>query len=372
MYFLLCIQWGISSTQMPIYIHELGGSPFEVGLVYTVFAGIMVLASPLWGSFSDFLGKKKIFLVLGMLGLTPIFAIIAYQKEAFPIILLRGSTAIFVGAIQSITWALVSDISSPKVIGRNLGIFNTVQISGFAIGPVIGGIIVDIYSFSALWFFVSGICFLGGLIFLFLGSDSKKIKREKSKGLFFKGLTKSDSISKIIMMCVSYPLFLLGHTLLGPNLNIYLFKDLNFSQTMVGITNFIGTGISAIIQPFTGVYSDKYGRKKFFILTAILLILGNILLIQSRTPLFVTLSLILIRYMNSFQLLSSAYVNDIIPTEEKSGALGLLNATGSLAWSLGAAIGGLIITASNIPTVIFIANLFPVFGIIIIMLSLKE
>ena len=83
--FILRLEWGIAISQLPIYVYELGGSPIEVGLVFTVFAGIMIFTQPLWGYFSDYLGRRKPFIVLGMMGLSPIFLLMSTQTQVIPL-----------------------------------------------------------------------------------------------------------------------------------------------------------------------------------------------------------------------------------------------------------------------------------------------
>jgi len=162
MSFLLNLQWGMVTTHLPIYVHELGGSPLEVALIFTVFAGLISFTQPVWGFISDHLGKRKVFMVLGMFGLTPILLLISTQTNTMPLIVLRGSTAIFVGATVPATLALISDISPGKMMGKNLGINSLFDTAGFAVGPIIGGVIADLYGFARLWIFVAGICFAGG------------------------------------------------------------------------------------------------------------------------------------------------------------------------------------------------------------------
>ena len=62
--FLLQVEWGLAISQLPIYVYELGASPVEVGLVFTVFAGLLMFTLPFWGYLSDYLGKRKTFIEL--------------------------------------------------------------------------------------------------------------------------------------------------------------------------------------------------------------------------------------------------------------------------------------------------------------------
>jgi MFS family permease len=117
--FLLRIQWGIATSLLPIYVHEFGGSPLEVGLVFTVFSVGFTVAQPVWGHLSDVVRRRKPFIVAGMLGLAPIYLVVATQTAPLSLVVGRGSTAIFVGAVVPTMLALLSDISPPEAIGQN-------------------------------------------------------------------------------------------------------------------------------------------------------------------------------------------------------------------------------------------------------------
>lgn len=56
--FLLRVEWGISTSMLSLYVHERGGSPLEVGLIFTIFAGINFFSNLFWGVVSDFFGKR--------------------------------------------------------------------------------------------------------------------------------------------------------------------------------------------------------------------------------------------------------------------------------------------------------------------------
>ena len=369
--FLLRVEWGISTSMLPLYVHERGGSPLEVGLIFTIFAGINFFSNLFWGVVSDFFGKRKVFIVLGMAFMVPIFLLMSVQKEIFLLILLRGSTAIFKGAIVPCTWALVSDISPPRKVGRNMGVLSSIEMAGFALGPALGGLITDRLGFAILWIFVAAVCLVGSLVFLFFGSDSPTIKSNPKKSLF-RALKKRESFSKILVLCISFLVFLFGWSLLGPNLNVFLFDDIGLSRTMVGMVFLIGTGAATLIQPIIGSYSDKYGRKLFLILGALSLTFGNIVLFFAQNLSLVLLAQILISNYNIFQFIGSAYISDVVPKKEKGTMLGIFGSMGSLSRSLGAIVGGYIITITSIRTLTLISILFPITSIIIVLSLVVE
>jgi DHA1 family multidrug resistance protein-like MFS transporter len=370
--FLLRIEWGVATGFLPVHVYELGGSPVEVALVFSVFAAIMVFSSLFWGGFSDSVGRRKIFIVIGMLGLLPIYLLIAFQEDVLTIILLRGSTALLKGAVVPCTWALVSELSSSDAVGRNMGILSAAELAGFAVGPIFGGLMAQFFGFLVLWFSIAAICFAGGLIFLIAGADSAKLVRREGTIPLLDTVRKKEVISKILIISISSAFILFGYSFLGPNLNVYLVGDLGYSKALVGVFSFIGMGITALTQPFLGHFSDKYGRKPVMILSAFSLALGNLVLLLGRDVYWVILAQILINYYSSFNTVASAHISDGVTSGERSGALGILNSLSSFARSAASVAGGLVISATDIPTALKIAAVFPMLAILMVVFAVKE
>jgi len=363
------MEWSIATTQLPIYVYELGATPIEISLVFSVFAGMMVFSLPIWGYLSDHLEKRKPFMVLGMIGLGATFLLMTTKTQVATLILLRGSTALFVGAIVPPTWALVSDLAATRDVGKKMGILNSFQMAGFGVGPIIGGVIADNLGYAFLWIFVAGICLAGGVVFLIFGSEvaiDRSIREEKT--------IRDDKKSTLdlVVLYVIYAIFLLGFSILGPNRNVYYVGELGLSRTMFGLLESIGTLSSTALQPFLGSFSDKHGRRPVMVLAASSLSMGLVLLYFVRDLYQAILAAILMSNYNSFQMAASAYISDNSQSEERGRSLGFLNSVGSATRSLGAIMGGLIITGTNIQATILPSAIFPAISIIITVSALKE
>ncbi len=370
--FLLRMEWGIVTNQLPVYFYELGASPVEIGLVYAVFSGILVFTLPLWGYCSDYLGRRKPFMVLGMLGLGPIFLMMSTQTHVMPLLLLRGSTAIFVGAIVPTTWALITDLGTQETIGRRMGLLTSAEMAGFGVGPLVGGVIADSLGFKALWIFVATICLTGGLIFLAFGKEPQISIRSSRKPILFKFSELKNPFKKFFALFTIFAVFHLGFTLLGPNRNVYLVEELGMSKTLVGAFDFIGTLSLTLFQPLAGSFSDRHGRKLLMNLASLSLIAGTFNLYFAENFLQAIPAAILTASFYIFRMASSAYISDFTKREERGGYLGLLNAVGSVSFSLGAIFGGLIIMATSIRTMILLSTMLPTISIVITILILKE
>jgi DHA1 family multidrug resistance protein-like MFS transporter len=369
--FVIRFQWSIAITSLPIYIHELGGSSTQVGLLFSTFAGITIFALSFWGKLSDKVRKRKVFISLGMISIVPIFIALAYNPRIYSIIILRGSTAIFIGAIIPVSVALISDISPPQVIGRNLGILGSVGTIGSAIGSIIGGVMADFVEYKIVWLSVASICLLGGLLFIILASDPPDLKKI-SKGMSSTSFKKIGFNNKLMVLSLSNFIFVYGQSLLGPNYNVYLVEKLGLSKSLVGIVFFIGIGLTTFLQPLIGNYSDRYGRKLFLKITLCSLIFANIVLAISKNVLGIILVQVLVAFSNLFAIIGLAYIVYVSSPKDKSGSSGIFSSFGSASRALGPIIGGMLINSFSYRTVILISAIFPAISIILVQFALRE
>jgi MFS family permease len=118
--------------------------------------------------------------------------------------------------------------------------------------------------------------------------------------------------------------------------------------------------------------SPVHSRSGGLCLASSLSLLGNILLLFGGNVLLVLVARILMSNFAVFRSIGSAYIADIVPPTEKSMALGLFNSVDALSRSLGAAVGGYVISLTSMPTLILISPVFPAIGIAIVFVFLQE
>ncbi len=74
------IAGGATSALIPLFAYGLGGSLSDVGIIAAATSIASVPAFMLWGSLSDRLGRRKIFLLIGFLGNTVSFVFMAASR----------------------------------------------------------------------------------------------------------------------------------------------------------------------------------------------------------------------------------------------------------------------------------------------------
>jgi len=132
---------------LPFYVKEVGGSGINVlgwnlgigtitGFIVTAFTVAQLLSAPMWGRFSDRVGRRPTLLIA--LGASAIaYLIFGFAHSLLLLFLSRivqGAGGGTVGVIQ----AYVADSTDPKDRARALGWLSATTNLGVAIGPVLG------------------------------------------------------------------------------------------------------------------------------------------------------------------------------------------------------------------------------------------
>ena len=132
---------------LPFYVKELGGSGIDIlglhfgigmisGFIVAAFTIAQLLSAPMWGRFSDRVGRRPVLLIaLGAAGIA--YLIFGFAHSLFVLFvsrLVQGAGGGTVGVIQ----AYVADSTDPKDRARALGWLSATTNLGVALGPVLG------------------------------------------------------------------------------------------------------------------------------------------------------------------------------------------------------------------------------------------
>ncbi len=161
--FLASLDTTIISTALPTIAGEFNS--FEsfawVGTAYIVTATI---ATPLLGKLSDIYGRRLVFQVAMMVFLVGSL-LCGLAQSMGQLIGFRALQGLGGGAIQALAFAILGDVLPPRERGRYIGYF-TIAFAGAAVmGPLVGGFIIEYWSWPWIFFInvpaclaVSAIC----------------------------------------------------------------------------------------------------------------------------------------------------------------------------------------------------------------------
>ncbi|GCE48722.1 EmrB/QacA subfamily drug resistance transporter [Thermosporothrix hazakensis] len=159
---LASLEATIVGTAMPSIVGKLGGVSLY-SWVISVYLLTSTTTVPIYGKLADLYGRKAIFIVGSLLFLIGSSASGASQTMV-QLIIARAVQGLGAGAVQPIVLTIIGDIFSVEERARVQGLFSGVWGISSIVGPAIGGLIVD--HFSWRWVFFINIPF--GLISIVL------------------------------------------------------------------------------------------------------------------------------------------------------------------------------------------------------------
>ncbi len=141
----------VVNIALPTISSELGSTPTQLQWIvsaYTlVFASLQITA----GGLGDRLGRKRWFLI-GIALFTGTSLIAAFAQNTETLIAARALQGLGGAFIMPLSLSLISEAFPPEERGKALGIWSAISVSGLALGPIVGGLLVQYASWN--WVFL--------------------------------------------------------------------------------------------------------------------------------------------------------------------------------------------------------------------------
>ena len=151
--FLASLDSTVVSTALPTIAGELGGID-QLPWVLTAFLLGSVAATPLYGKLSDLYGRRALTqAALGIFVASSVFA--AFSQTMGQLVVSRGIQGIGAGGLMAMGFIVIGDIFSPRERGRYMAYYTMNFTFSSIVGPVIGGVFLDIASWR--WIFLINI-----------------------------------------------------------------------------------------------------------------------------------------------------------------------------------------------------------------------
>ena len=121
---------------------DLGATQNEI--VWAINAYTLVFASLLftWGVLGDRYGRKRI-LILGLLLFGAASAVCAFTDGPLQLILARGLMGVGAASVLPVTLAIITVVFPPQERGRAIGVWAAAVGGAMAIGPLLGGFLLE-------------------------------------------------------------------------------------------------------------------------------------------------------------------------------------------------------------------------------------
>lgn len=139
----------VVSTAMPTVIATLGGLSIY-SWVFSAYLLTSTVTVPLWGKLSDVFGRRRFY--LAGVAVFLIGSVLSGQAQSMPeLILFRAIQGIGAGGLLPMSMTIIADLYTLKERARMQGLFSSVWGLSSVVGPLIGGLITD--HFSWRWVF---------------------------------------------------------------------------------------------------------------------------------------------------------------------------------------------------------------------------
>jgi MFS family permease len=344
---------------LPVYLRDMGVPETDrlafVGLFSALIFVVGAPLVPLWGAWADKYSRKAV-IVRSALVEAVVFACVALSREPWQLAgsmlligLQLGNTGVMLAGIRDIT---------PKArLGTTIALFGSSGPIGFAVGPVLAGILIDGFGWSLSAVFASSAA-LSVATAVLVTFGSREIRPEvvptgRIVDLAFgalRGVLGDPAVRRIFLIFgISYlatqmsrpylPLVVEGLAGIGPGL-----------VSAIGLVAGTAALVGGIVSPLGGVIGDRIGFRP--VLIASLAAGGVVLILMPIAPSVGSLALLAVVLGGSTATVSAMVFGLLateIPADRRSATLNLVYLPLYAAGIIGPALGAGIATAVGVP-----------------------
>ena len=337
---------GTTSPFLSVYLIKIGGSASDLGWFQAVTNFFPNATQMFWGRLSDITGRRVLFIVVGGILSSILWAFMIGIRSPTLFILVIGIQSFLGSMIAPAFSALIADLSPTMQRGAIIGMLNTIGAASSLLATLISGFLMqlsltsDIFVIPFLIATITGI--IGSLIILKIKNvDKPKNRYVKISDIFkynlfsplknktFKTFIIASFVSNF-MMAISWPLF-----------NITTIELLNATILEIAILSVIGSFSTLISQNYVGKLTDRVGRKPLILINRFGLV--SVPLVYAFTP-----NMYLLYGSNFFTGILIAmgnvaffvYVIDVSDPAERASYIALYNTVNGTSALFGSLLGG--------------------------------
>ena len=156
---IMYIGYGAFLGFLPIYAKNIGLNYAEIAIILGVQLSFAIVAKPISGTLSDWVGRIPV-IVVGLLLCATALPLLFRSESLTAFVLAAPLLGIGVGAVTPVTNALTADLSSTRGLGAAMGVFGTILDIGEAGGPIIAGILIGGLGYPATFDVLAGMTVL--------------------------------------------------------------------------------------------------------------------------------------------------------------------------------------------------------------------
>ncbi|UOK36418.1 MFS transporter [Pseudomonas palleroniana] len=299
-----------------------------VVLVYLLAITAVIVAA---GSLGDRVGRRRL-LLIGLL----LFALACGLCAAAPslpwLVVARGLQGLGAASMMAMTLALVGDTVTKAHTGRVMGLLGTMSALGTALGPSIGGVLLSLWGWRALFLVGLPLGLLATtLAYRYLPTD--RLRRSNATGLGWRVALADGPLRAGLAMSALIAAVIMATFVVGP---FYLSRGLGLDATWMGLAMAVGPCVAACAGVPAGRLTDHFGSRRMTLAGLGLLFCGALLLsCASGLPAYLTALVVLTCGYSLFQAANNTAVMSDVHATHRGTVSGLLNLSRNLGLIIG-------------------------------------
>jgi DHA1 family multidrug resistance protein-like MFS transporter len=263
---------------LPLYVEELGsstGMSIELlsGLVYSAQAFTMMLASPFWGALADRYGRK-LMVERSMFGGAVTLLLMSFAASAEQLVVMRAIQGLITGTIAAAN-ALLASVTPRKHIGYAMGLLQVGFGTGIAVGPLIGGFVADLFSYSVVFYLTAAMLFLAGvLVHWGVHENFKPDEGERPKTSFLQSWRTLIGVAGVKITFLIRFMTSMARMMILPIIPLFIASilvDSSKLNTFTGLVMGIASAATTISAVFLGKLGDRVGYRRVLIISLIIM-----------------------------------------------------------------------------------------------------
>lgn len=182
---------------IPLYVARLPSPAFDlpepllVGVLISLYGFVSSLAQPVVGALADRVSRRKPIILAGLGIMAAGTIAFVFATRFLHLLLIRGAQGVGVAMTIPASLALMAAATETRTRGGAMGIYTSMRMAGFTLGPLLGGWLHDDFGFAAA-FYVGAALVALGMLLVQLWVDERPVEVSRTRGapfrLFERGL----------------------------------------------------------------------------------------------------------------------------------------------------------------------------------------
>ena len=343
--------FGLVLFTLPIYLPKQEFSNIAVGVIAAAYPVAEMVFGPVIGILSDRYGRRM-WIYVGLTISTVILFAFTLSTDISYLIVIHALQGVAAAMIVVSSLTLVTDVSTVKTRGREMGVYDFANLGGYMVGILVAGILLRTH-FSLVPFYFGSVLAGAGAVFAFFRVKETVTLGKKT------ALPPIQTMSLLLRdrrAAAMFPIWLSVTTFIGMALTFG--PRLGPSPMLISLAIGGVVLILALTQPYFGQLSDKYGRNRLMMLGMLSLMglfVTVIELLRGRHQPIFAAPFLLVFGLGSFAFAPAALatLGDYAPEKGRGTTMGLYSVMISLGTAIGPLLGGYLLDHYGFPSLFY-------------------